>query len=881
MDARNSRQTGSRRRRVSVEELETRSLLATYDPLALALAIPPPTALPGDGTFLGASLNAAPTPGFTMAQTLSDQAQATTLAFDGLAIMTGDLDAQSFFPPGKVADYTGFQFLRDNDPDNMGHNTSFLTRVANNVISILDDAQFARLTSLAVAQFAQIDQYGYQRFPLMEAFRRLVDGDVPAGSSGLDLAAVKQASADLYQIDGQISFDRALLYANIINSFTPTQRAYLDAMKGKGFNSWPNITDAQIASRMRGLPQGTAVAVMTYAGDLFSWYAGSIEADGYFCPERQGTYYGGFYIKDAPAVGHEGYSISEQLTATAGAALCDSSEGYVTPSQAALMSSLVDTQRDNLYAGTTNIVGIRTQIATLLRGLLTSTASSDSVKAQVLALSRTYGELDGENNYNYATVFARVYASLSSEQKSKLAGLRTSIMSGTYADGTPFDYSVCTTPFLYSAPITDRSVIAPYIGNTDYLFLAAPASPTLSSNTVPENRPSGTAIGTLSMTGAASGSPYTYSLVDGAGGANNGLFQISGDSLETRVSLDHEAKDSDSIRVRATDRYGNTSESIFIISVTDVNEAPVVNPGTFTVAEGSPAGTIVGMVSSTDPDANQARTWDIVGGNDGDAFSIDPATGRITVASPAALRYSAHPSFSLAVRATDDGSPALSGTAVVTINLTEVKLGPTEIHVSGSSIAENRPVGTVIGRLSAVDTLASRRFTYRLVPGPGGDDNSCFAIVGQFLTARKRFDYETRNRYSVRVRVTDQRGLSFEQVFAIRVLDVNESPVVAGLSRTVGIDTPLAFQPGDFSAAFHDPDGNALVAVRISSAPARGKLLLGGATVTTGKVVPLAELGKLVYVPPKGYRGSARFTWSGSDGRLFSRAPGTVALTVS
>ena len=27
-------------------------------------------------------------------------------------------------------------------------------------------------------------------------------------------------------------------------------------------------------------------------------------------------------------------------------------------------------------------------------------------------------------------------------------------MSGTYADGTTFDYSVCTTPFLYSDAIT-------------------------------------------------------------------------------------------------------------------------------------------------------------------------------------------------------------------------------------------------------------------------------------------------------------------------------------------------------------------------------------------------------------------------------------------
>ena len=89
---------------------------------------------------------------------------------------------------------------------------------------------------------------------------------------------------------------------------------------------------------------------MTYAGDLFSWYAGSIDADIYFCPERHGTYFGSFYMKDAPAVGHEGYSIDETLTATAGSALSDSSKGYVTSDQAAAISSLVDTQRANLYA---------------------------------------------------------------------------------------------------------------------------------------------------------------------------------------------------------------------------------------------------------------------------------------------------------------------------------------------------------------------------------------------------------------------------------------------------------------------------------------------------------------------------------------------------
>jgi hypothetical protein len=326
------------------------------------------------------------------------------------------------------------------------------------------------LETLAVAQAVQIDLYGYKRFPLMQAFRRLMDGDLPPGTKGLSLSAVKAASRELYRIDGQISFDRALLYARIYNSMDATQKAYLDAMKGNGWNSWPDVPDEQIREKMRILPQGTAVAVMTYASDLFSWYAGSVEADVYFCPERHGTYYGSFYIKDAPAVGHEGYGIDTKLTAEAGSVLSDASLGYVTEEQAAPMSGLVETQRNNLYAGKVSIVGVRTEIATLLRSLIETPEKADAVQAKVLELSEVYGDLDGENNYAYVTVFARVYQSLSEQQKGRLAELRKKIMSGTYADGTAFDYTVCTTPFLYSAVIAETWRLEPYLAAAEGLF---------------------------------------------------------------------------------------------------------------------------------------------------------------------------------------------------------------------------------------------------------------------------------------------------------------------------------------------------------------------------------------------------------------------------
>ena len=72
------------------------------------------------------------------------------------------------------------------------------------------------------------------RFPLTTAFRDLYAGTTPAGSSGLDKAAVMAYSAELYDVDASISIARAKTYASVINSLNQTQREYLDRMKSGG-----------------------------------------------------------------------------------------------------------------------------------------------------------------------------------------------------------------------------------------------------------------------------------------------------------------------------------------------------------------------------------------------------------------------------------------------------------------------------------------------------------------------------------------------------------------------------------------------------------------------------------------------------------------------
>ena len=47
-------------------------------------------------------------------------------------------------PPGKVADSSGCQYMRDNDPTNLGHNTDFMTIIAFNVLHILNTEQIEK-----------------------------------------------------------------------------------------------------------------------------------------------------------------------------------------------------------------------------------------------------------------------------------------------------------------------------------------------------------------------------------------------------------------------------------------------------------------------------------------------------------------------------------------------------------------------------------------------------------------------------------------------------------------------------------------------------------------------------------------------------------------
>ncbi|MEI8079243.1 MAG: hypothetical protein WCH61_06405, partial [bacterium] len=203
---------------------------------------------------------------YTIEQAVSDRVQLTTIAFDGLAFLTGNFGCNTFLPPGKVADFCGFQYMRDVDTNQLGHNTSFVPRAANNLLYVLTAEQKAKLIALAQEQEPMLNEFVQKRFPLIKAFCRQLDGDFPAGSTGLNRAAVMKYTASLYEIDGTLSYRRAEVLGGIVRSLTPQQRAALAKMSFNNSATWPERPD-QVDKK--SLSHMAHVAVMTYASEMF------------------------------------------------------------------------------------------------------------------------------------------------------------------------------------------------------------------------------------------------------------------------------------------------------------------------------------------------------------------------------------------------------------------------------------------------------------------------------------------------------------------------------------------------------------------------------------------------------------------------------------
>ena len=326
----------------------------------------------------------------------------------------------------------------------------------------------------------------------------------------------------------------------------------------------------------------------------------------------------------------------------------------------------------------------------------------------------------------------------------------------------------------------------------------------LSDSKISENNTVNAVVGTFSNNDPDADSTFTYTLVAGTGDIDNARFTISGTKLQANEVFDDATKSSYSIRVRVTDDGGLTNEQVFMISVIDIltNLAPTdIALSTSSMVENIEVGSTVGTFSATDVNIGDTATYTLVSGTgdlDNAIFTI-VGTSLQTIDN---IDYELKSSYNIRVRVTDRAGATYE--EAITIAVTNVIEAPTDIVLSTFSIDENRIVGSTVGTLIASDDDEGDTATFTLVSGTGDTNNASFTIDGTSLKTTASFDYETKSSYSIRVRVTDGRGATYEEVLTIRVTNLFEFSISsnilaanASVGTTVGIlSVPLSEEGG-------------------------------------------------------------------------------------
>ena len=260
---------------------------------------------------------------------------------------------------------------------------------------------------------------------------------------------------------------------------------------------------------------------------------------------------------------------------------------------------------------------------------------------------------------------------------------------------------------------------------------------------VEENRTIGTFVGNFNANDAndpANSGTYTYTLVDTNGSNDNSKFSLeTNGTLTTNQVFDYEplaelnATDL-SIRVRVSDSEGLFVENNFTVSIINLVEDFDSD----------------GIEDHLDPDDD----------NDGFSDAVELAAG------------------------TDPR------------NLKSIpNLPPSSLDLNGTTILENQPIGSLVGKFSATDPDANSTFSFKLIEGNETNQNQFFSIDQEgSLRTKSIFDFETNvSPFLIHVQVQDEFNASLENTFSLFLLDTNP-PIVQTLQSTILTEQKITLQ---------------------------------------------------------------------------------------
>ncbi|RMC07431.1 hypothetical protein DUI87_16899 [Hirundo rustica rustica] len=259
--------------------------------------------------------------------------------------------------------------------------------------------------------------------------------------------------------------------------------------------------------------------------------------------------------------------------------------------------------------------------------------------------------------------------------------------------------------------------------------------------------------------------------------------------LYTAERLDHEAQDKHILNVMVRDQEFPYRRNLarVIINVEDSNDhspyftSPLYEASVF---ESAAVGSAVLQVTALDKDKgeNAELIYTIEAGNTGNTFKIEPVLGIITLLKEPDLTTMGQ--FVLSIKVTDQGSPALSATAIVRISVTMADNSHPKFTLKEyqAEVNENVDIGTSVISLSAI---SQSTLVYEV---KDGNVDGVFTInpYSGVITSQKALDYERASSYQLIVQATNMAGMASNATVNIQIVDENDNPPVFLFSQYLG-----------------------------------------------------------------------------------------------
>lgn len=211
------------------------------------------------------------------------------------------------------------------------------------------------------------------------------------------------------------------------------------------------------------------------------------------------------------------------------------------------------------------------------------------------------------------------------------------------------------------------------------------------------------------------------------------------------------------------------------------------------VQELTPGGSIVGRIAASDPngDALSGWTWASRDPTDPNAFTINSATGDVTVTRLLDTTITLKTSYSYTV-SVSDGRLTTTGAILITI---QVVYRPPVTFAQTRSVSEAATGGSDIPPALDASHPQSLPLTFSVSdPSATFDVNPSTGVL--YLRVGKTLNFVTQKLYALVLRVTDSQGGQATASLTVQVTEVNKVPFFPGGSSAFQTDATVGGRPG-------------------------------------------------------------------------------------